>query len=530
MNFSANFVTFAFIISIISCIPSAYSSCYNRHVSVYSPSNPSLIVTEFSLAGSTVSPFDMNRNSARWCFDSCGKYELSMGNDEYIWSVFWDTDIIATGSSSLKVYFDVICDVRSSIVTITICENEPNWHIVNPILDCDSAETMGTWTCDAFTSYTFSGKSLNEACCICGGGNHVQVEPTYHPSLRPSLRLPTKPSISRSNEPSLLIQKSLSPSTSPFMCEDEPDWSLSSSRGFQMTCSDITQRAFCAVASSLDNLTGKLINKACCICGGGKHVIIEPRSPTLVPTLKPSQCRNAPDWHTPGPLDESCNTIATHPEFLCGIFLYKWGLHNGKSEYEACCACGGGDHLLSRSSVPSTVPSPSPIVTNVPSIEPSTSFSSSPSTLPTLNPTVSTAPSLQPSTVPSKCLDETDWSLTISGNTLLCTTIVHSSLCELYALLDDNNNSNSNVNTKNVNDACCACGGGVHIISVAPRSSSSSPSAQPSIHEQRTSFSTSTTQISEASNHFVASNHAFFLDLRTISIIINSILIVFIAL
>jgi hypothetical protein len=113
---------------------------------------------------------------------------------------------------------------------------------------------------------------------------------------------------------------------------------------------------------------------------------------------------------------------------------------------------------------------------------------------------------------------------------LLCTTIVHSSLCELYALLDDNNNSNSNVNTKNVNDACCACGGGVHIISVAPRSSSSSPSAQPSIHEQRTSFSTSTTQISEASNHFVASNHAFFLDLRTISIIIHSILIVFIAL
>lgn len=118
------------------------------------------------------------------------------------------------------------------------------------------AELPDFW-CGYFSSHVNNGKTTYEACCACGGGTHVDVEPSSQPSIS------TSPSSSHS--PSTTQQ----PSIQPTECVDEPGFMWDSTLGYG--CDDLTSSNFCNTFASVV-YDGKTTLTACCLCGGGINV------------------------------------------------------------------------------------------------------------------------------------------------------------------------------------------------------------------------------------------------------------------
>ena len=101
------------------------------------------------------------------------------------------------------------------------CVDEPNWHFYNDTghqLGCEDLivnYTTGVDMCERFQDVGSDGKTVNTACCLCGGGQHQSREPSLFPSesQQPSLRPST--SIAPSLRPTLIPSDSPSISSLP---------------------------------------------------------------------------------------------------------------------------------------------------------------------------------------------------------------------------------------------------------------------------------------------------------------------------
>ena len=119
----------------------------------------------------------------------------------------------------------------------TDCVDEADWYFYNEDdhkLGCDSLivnYTIGIDMCERFKDVDSDGKTVNTACCICGGGQHQSREPSFVPSVSqkpsstPSLSIePTmQPSVIPSNSPTASIAPSYRPSfSSPSIYDGQP--------------------------------------------------------------------------------------------------------------------------------------------------------------------------------------------------------------------------------------------------------------------------------------------------------------------
>ena len=321
----------------------------------------------------------------------------------------------------------------------TVCVNEPNWESFDPNgmfsgKTCSDIAELSEFWCDYMSEFpSINDTTSNEACCVCGGGNHVMTTPT---------------------------DPSTSPSESPTQCVDEPNWYWDVENSYG--CSTVTN-SFCG---DLDQrwYNGKNAMLACCECGGGKHVALAPSeipsvSPTDSPSSKPSvlpshipsfqhssypsiaqsflpttetyeECNDIEGWVTNDPNEfwsgKTCSAIAELPSFWCTYLSNFTSLD--MSSFEACCACGGGErHIETRSNQPSEFPT----------------------------------------SAPTQCFDQPDW-FWDKENEYSCDQ-VSLSFCDTLSFFWNDG--------KNVKLACCTCGGGFHI----PYVPSSNPSAEPSV-------------------------------------------------
>jgi hypothetical protein len=108
------------------------------------------------------------------------------------------------------------------------CFDEPNWHFYNDTghqLGCKDLivnYTTGVDMCERFQDVDSDGKTVNTACCICGGGQHQSREPSFVPSV--SQKPSSVPSLS--SEPTM--RPSFIPSSSPTVStapSDQPSYS-----------------------------------------------------------------------------------------------------------------------------------------------------------------------------------------------------------------------------------------------------------------------------------------------------------------
>jgi hypothetical protein len=138
--------------------------------------------------------------------------------------------------------------------------------------------------------YIYQNKDVSEACCLCGGSDFRMVAPSEIPSLLPS----AEPSQSQSptfngpsDVPSISLHPSNFPSSAPSDCEDEPGWKIMTNHGsvFNIGCAAMKKPdgSLRCDESLIDTLPyyGKVAWEACCVCGGGDHIIV---APSQVPT------------------------------------------------------------------------------------------------------------------------------------------------------------------------------------------------------------------------------------------------------
>ena len=120
------------------------------------------------------------------------------------------------------------------------------------------------------------GKSIQEACCVCGGSTFKTTFPSLQPTSSPTLSfIPTIEPI---------------PSSQPSDCENEPHWYFYSLDDHILDCDNIIINDLCDRFKDID-YNGKTVLEACCICGGGKHQSRQPSdTPSLsqIPSLSPS--------------------------------------------------------------------------------------------------------------------------------------------------------------------------------------------------------------------------------------------------
>jgi hypothetical protein len=98
------------------------------------------------------------------------------------------------------------------------------------------------------------------------------------------------------------------------------------------------------------------------------HIPSKSMTPSDTPSMVPSQCNNYEAWEI---IDEgtgfkmTCENVNTSD----GCFAAKTlGESGGRTVYEACCTCGGGNYIsVPPSTVPSYSPAPSDIYSPTPS-------------------------------------------------------------------------------------------------------------------------------------------------------------------
>eukprot|EP00553_Chaetoceros_curvisetus_P016275 CAMPEP_0204652186 /NCGR_PEP_ID=MMETSP0718-20130828/14405_1 /ASSEMBLY_ACC=CAM_ASM_000674 /TAXON_ID=230516 /ORGANISM="Chaetoceros curvisetus" /LENGTH=343 /DNA_ID=CAMNT_0051676111 /DNA_START=719 /DNA_END=1747 /DNA_ORIENTATION=+ len=316
----------------------------------------------------------------------------------------------------------------------TTCVDDPDWmtggtHPLYSGIKCANIGSDTVW-CEALKgkAYEYMSKTIDQACCTCGGSKFHTTFPSSSPSMNPSDEPSTLPTASPSLHPT--SQPTTPPPTgrptmSPTVCIDEPGWTFNK---------------------------GKTVYEACCSCGGGKHVVPPPTSspteiptssptasPTKIPTMSPSKgpsnspitppptgrptmsptvCIDEPGWTFSTNL--GCAQIDADPPLFCKSVGDSGVVNKGKTVYEACCSCGGGKHVVppptssptvSPTAIPTIAPSfsiePSSQPSGTPTVSPTTTPSSIPSPSPTRNP--SKTPSWKPSPSPTECIDDHEW-------------------------------------------------------------------------------------------------------------------------
>lgn len=283
----------------------------------------------------------------------------------------------------------------SALATSSLpCNDEPDWKNNVVGLSCQEIEntvasSLGNEkACAVFHDDIYNGKSIYEACCFCGGSDELPIAPSMVPSTSPTDDPSSYPTRSPTQKPSVSIHPSEDPSGYP---------------------SDIPSLVPSAVPTVEPSTIPSLL-------------------PSAVPSisLKPSACENEPNWKL-NDTNAECADLeilvnkARSMDFDLCIYFENY-LYGGKNIHEACCICGGGDHVPIAPSMtpsvfptdtkmPSTLPSfsvspseepsnrPSDSPTNVPSKKPSWIPSNVPSIVPTTDP--SSFPSSRPSTLPS---------------------------------------------------------------------------------------------------------------------------------
>lgn len=242
--------------------------------------------------------------------------------------------------------------------------------------------------CGVFKDNIYNGKSIYEACCMCGGSDERPVAPSSVPTT--------------SLHPSASVTPSLS--MIPTTCENEPNWKLI---GSNASCSDLEVLVDKALDHGIRDLCiyfqnyqyeGKNIQEACCVCGGGDHIPVAPSAiPSITPTVSviPSAI---PSWSI-SPSDKPTVQPTSAPSDV--------------PTFEPTAIPSKEPSQL-PTDVPSSVPSegptflptdkPTTFPSNVPSLQPSDSPTVEPSTLPTFTPSFqpSILPSTEPSPVPSR--------------------------------------------------------------------------------------------------------------------------------
>jgi len=274
--------------------------------------------------------------------------------------------------------------------------------------------------------------------------------------------------------PTLSSHPSRVPTTAPTVCEDDDNWMSGGTVPVLsgLSCDALGENeSYCAVLDDpqFSNFS-KSVSQACCICGGSKLLSPSPsiassdrpsvspsNSASALPTSQPSQialqspstCVDEPDWRFVQGTNVAlgCSAFDAAPSLFCKQVGDIGFISNGKSVYEACCVCGGGQHVEAASSQrPSQVPTSSssaPSLSIQPSFRPSASPSSKPSNI--------------PSNEPTECADDPDWKSGNGSNTIFsglsCETIGDSTFwCEA---LDREEYKNFG---KLVSQACCTCG------------------------------------------------------------------------
>ena len=144
------------------------------------------------------------------------------------------------------------------------CVDEVGWKGISSAhehlsgLSCYRISQNPSVLCD-FHDVAYEGKLAKDACCVCGGGNHLSTAPSIAPSNNPTF-VPTM-----SSHPTIFLEET--PSTSPTTCKDEP-WYWSSSNNHD--CGGIIPD-HCGYFKHV-YINGKNAYAACCVCGGGQHI------------------------------------------------------------------------------------------------------------------------------------------------------------------------------------------------------------------------------------------------------------------
>eukprot|EP00979_Chaetoceros_neogracilis_P004206 scaffold744_cov170-Chaetoceros_neogracile.AAC.6 len=152
---------------------------------------------------------------------------------------------------------------------------------------------------------------------------------------------------------------------------------------------------------SIPNIEGVVSSEACCICGGGKHV-----EAYTYKDLKSSKkkCKDSfKDTHWTDDEGYSCAQYNIAHREKCGAYAADHHGTNGKTANEVCCGCIESDTSGAPSSTSSNVPSVGPSLSMMPSDRPSSLPSNGPSFFPSSEPSIllSDEPSILPSKEPS---------------------------------------------------------------------------------------------------------------------------------
>jgi hypothetical protein len=382
--------------------------------------------------------------------------------------------------------------------------------------------------CAAYNLEPYDGKVITEACCFCGGSDFQLVAPSLNPTVSPSnepsaepSRLPsvmptgsTQPSVQpsalpsaqHSSIPSIIPTKSPSkiPSTSPSQMPSKSPSSKPS--GFP---SNVPTSAPFAGPSSFPSMAPSE-NPSSAPSGIPSFVptrapstgpsSFPTRMPSIIPSLNPSEppsevptsmSSRAPSEvptavrsffpsSSPSCVDEvgwkthanglSCAAIASLAKIqgndvVCENTLM--GPYKGKTNYEACCACGGNDSSLVA---PSEVPSAGPSELPSQSVSPSSGPTRTPSTEPSAKP--SSSPSNSPSASPSLCFNDPGWKFYENNG---CE-VVEDAVAKMSDFCDFIGNVISD--NKTAKQACCICNGfnAYEMPSTIPSESVSFPS------------------------------------------------------
>lgn len=174
------------------------------------------------------------------------------------------------------------------------------------------------------------GKSIQEACCFCGGSTFKTTPPSLQPTSSPTLSfIPTI-------EPM--------PSSQPSDCENEPNWYFSSSDDHILDCDNIIindTEDMCDRFKDID-YNGKTVLEACCICKGGTHKSRQPSDiPSLsqIPSLTPSASQQPSTKPSTFPSSMPSQSLlpSTFPTVTNGTVLdMQLCRHHGECRSEVC--------------------------------------------------------------------------------------------------------------------------------------------------------------------------------------------------
>ena len=234
-----------------------------------------------------------------------------------------------------------------------------------------------------------------------GAIRYSTLKVTENPTSSPSLSMMPTSSNIPTMEPTISAKPSVSAEpTDP--CADVVGWYDKHNDSCDWYTNDATDDAnnYCATwgdhHGGLYNMTA---NQACCVCGGGQHMMPS-ASPTVTVaptnTARPtSECMNHDSWgieeidvHCAWFEDEESPVDGFYMddgETKCDIFGFM-GDEQDVTARQACCACGGGTERRIITAPPTAAASDKPSVkpSTMPIVEPTSTPSSTPSKTPTV--------------------------------------------------------------------------------------------------------------------------------------------------